>query len=68
MTENLQGTEQVITETELREMLDDEDDKTFAELTSKGVVQVRGGAWRREEDNRWRFWQNPTCLLSSALF
>jgi hypothetical protein len=50
----------VITETELREMLDDEDDKTFAELTSKGVVQVRGGAWRREEDNRWRFWQNPS--------
>jgi hypothetical protein len=60
MTENLQRTEQVITETELREMLDDEDDKTFAELTSKGVVQVRGGAWRREEDNRWRFWQNPS--------
>jgi hypothetical protein len=60
MTENLQRTEQVITETELREMLDDEDDETFAELISKGVARVRGGAWRREEDGRWRFWRNPT--------
>ena len=42
MTENLQRTEQVITETELREILDDEDDKTFADLTSRGVAEVRG--------------------------
>ena len=60
MTENLQRTEQVLTEAELREMLDDEDDKTFSDLTSKGVAQVRGGAWHREEDGRWRFWQNPS--------
>jgi hypothetical protein len=60
MTENLQRTEQVITETELREILDDEDDKTFADLTSSGVAEVRGGAWSREEDGRWRFWQNPS--------
>ena len=49
----------VITVAELREMLDDEDDKSFSDLTSKGVAQVRGGAWRREQDGRWRFWQNP---------
>ena len=60
MTENLQRTEQVLTEAELREMLDNEDDKTFVDLTSKGVAQVRGGAWRREEAGRWRFWQNPS--------
>ena len=41
MTENLQRTEQVLTEAELREMLDNEDDKTFVDLTSKGVAQVR---------------------------
>jgi hypothetical protein len=58
MTETLQRTEQVITGAELREMLDDEDEKSFADLTSKGVAQVRG-AWRREQDGRWRFWQNP---------
>jgi hypothetical protein len=46
MTETLQRTEQVITVAELREMLDDEDEKSFADLTSKGVAQVRGGAWR----------------------
>jgi hypothetical protein len=58
MTENLQRTEQVITVAELREMLD-VDDKSFADLTSTGVAQVRGGAWRCEQDGRWRFWQNP---------
>jgi hypothetical protein len=59
MAETLQRTEQVITVAELREILDDEDDRSFADLTSKGVAQVRGGAWRREQDGRWRFWQNP---------
>jgi hypothetical protein len=59
MAETLQRTERVITVTELREMLDDEDDKSFSDLTSKGVAQVRGGAWRREQDGRWHFWQNP---------
>ena len=59
MTGTLQRTEQVITVAELREMLDDEDEKSFADLTSKGVAQVRGGAWRREQDGRWRFSQNP---------
>jgi len=58
MSENLQRTEQIITQAELREMLDDEDDESFADMTSKGVAQVRGGAWRREQDGRWRFWQN----------
>ena len=51
MTEKLQRTEQVITEAELRTMLDDEDDDSFADVTSKGVTQVRGGAWRREQDS-----------------
>ena len=59
MSETLQPTEQVITVAELREMLDDEDEQSFTDLTSKGVAQVRGGAWRREADGRWRFWQNP---------
>ena len=59
MTETLQRTEQVITVTELREMLDDTDDDIFADMISKGVTQVRGGAWRLEQDGRWRFWQNP---------
>ena len=59
MTEKLQRTEQVITEAELRTMLDDKDDDSFADLISKGVAQVRGGAWRRERDGHWRFWQNP---------
>ncbi len=59
MSEALQRTEQVITMAELREMLDDGDEESFADLTSKGVAQVRGGAWRREQDGRWRFWQNP---------
>ena len=59
MTEKLQRTEQVITEAELRKMLDDEDDDSFADLISKGVAQVRGGAWRREQDGHWRFWRNP---------
>ena len=59
MTEKLQRTERVITEAELRTMLDDEDADSFADLISKGVTHVRGGAWRREEDGRWRFWQNP---------
>ena len=58
MTEKLQHTEQVITEAELRTMLDDEDVDSFADLISKGVT-VRGGAWRREQDGHWRFWQNP---------
>jgi len=59
MTEKLQRTERVITEAELRTMLDDEDANSLADVISKGVTQVRGGAWRREEDGRWRFWQNP---------
>jgi hypothetical protein len=59
MAEAVQRTEQVITMAELREILDDADEKSFADLTSKGVAQVRGGAWRREPDGRWRFWQNP---------
>jgi len=59
MAETLQRTEQVITVAELREILDDQRDRSFADLTSKGVAQVRGGAWRREQDDRWRFWQNP---------
>jgi len=59
MTGTLQRTEQVITVAELREMLDDKDEKSFADLTSKGVAQVRGGTWRREQDDRWCFWQNP---------
>jgi hypothetical protein len=59
MTEKLQRTEQVITEAELRTMLDDEDDDSFADLISKGVAHVRGGAWRREQDGHWRFWQSP---------
>ena len=49
MSETLQRTEQVVTVAELREMLDDEDGKSFTDLTSKGVAQVRGGAWRREQ-------------------
>jgi hypothetical protein len=60
MTGTLQRTEQVITVAELREMLDDKDEKSFADLTSKGAAQVQGGTWRREQDGRWRFWQNPT--------
>ena len=40
MTGTLQRTEQVITASELQEMLDDEDEKSFADLTSKGVAQV----------------------------
>jgi hypothetical protein len=40
-------------------MLDDEDDDSFADLISKGVAHVRGGAWRREQDGHWRFWQSP---------
>ena len=44
MTENLQRTEKVITEAELRTMLDDEDVDSFADLISKGVTQVRGGS------------------------
>jgi hypothetical protein len=60
MNETLQRTEQVITVAELREMLDDEDEMGFADLTSKGVARVRGGAWRREQDGRWRFWQDPS--------
>ena len=59
MAETLQRTEQVITVAELREMLDDEDDRSFADLTSKGLAQVRGGTWRREQDGCWRFWQDP---------
>ena len=35
MTEKLQRTEQVITEAELRTMLDDEDDDSFADLTAR---------------------------------
>ena len=58
MTEKLQRTEQVITEAELRTMLD-EDDDSFADLIPKGVALVRGGAWRREQDGHWRFWRNP---------
>ena len=34
-------TEQVITEAELRTMLEDEDDDSFADLISKGVAQAR---------------------------
>lgn len=59
MTGTLQRTEQVTTMAELREMLDELDEKSFADLTSKGVAEVRGGAWRREQDGRWRFWQDP---------
>jgi hypothetical protein len=59
MTEKLQRTEQVITEAELRTMPDDEDVDSFADLISKGVTEVRGGIWRREQDGHWRFWQNP---------
>ena len=58
MTEKLQRTEQVITEAELRTMLDDEDVDNFADLISKGIAQVRGDAWPREQDGHWRFWQN----------
>src|SRR3954462_3167960 len=54
MTEKLQRTEQVITEAELRTMLDDEDVERFADVISKGLTHVRGGAWCREQDGRWR--------------
>ena len=37
MTEKLQRTERVITEAELRTMLDDEDADSFADVISKGV-------------------------------
>jgi hypothetical protein len=60
MPGTLQRTEQVITVAELREMLDDQDAKSFANVTSMGVAQVRGGAWRVEQDDRWRFWQDPS--------
>jgi len=52
MPGTLQRTEQVITVAELREMLDDQDAKSFANVTSMGVAQVRGGAWRVEQDDR----------------
>jgi hypothetical protein len=42
MTENLQRTEQVLTEAELREMLDDEDDKTEED-----------GRWRFWQNPSW---------------
>ena len=29
---------------------------SFADLISEGATQVRGGAWRREQDGRWRFY------------
>jgi len=51
MPGTLQRTEQVITVVELREMLDDQDAKSFANVTSMGVAQVRGGAWRVEQDS-----------------
>ena len=44
MTEKLQRTDEVIAEDELRTTLDDEDDDSFADLVSKGVAEVRGGA------------------------
>ena len=59
MTEKLQRTDEVIAEDELRTTLDDEDDDSFADLVSKEVAEVRGGAWRKEPDGRWRFWQDP---------
>ena len=62
MTEKLQRTEQVITEAELRTMLDDEDVDSFADLISRGVTQVRGGAWRREQDGHWRFLAEPRLV------
>ena len=46
MTEKLQHTSRS-SEAELRTMLDDEDDDSFADLISKGVAQAQGGAWRR---------------------
>ena len=44
MTEKLQRTEQVITEADLRTMLDDEDVDSFADLISK---RRRAGRGRR---------------------
>ena len=41
-------------------LLDDEDEKSFADLTSKGMTEVRGGAWRREPDGRWRLCEHLT--------
>jgi hypothetical protein len=58
MPGTLQRTEQVITVA--AGMLDDQDAKSFANVTSMGVAQVRGGAWRVEQDDRWRFWQDPS--------
>ena len=65
MTEKLQRTDRVITEAELRTMLDDEDADSFADVISKGITQVRGGAWRCEEDGRWRFWQTTGMVLAA---
>ena len=59
MTEKLQRTDEVIAEDELRTTLDDEDDDSFADLVSKELRRSRGGAWRKEPDGRWRFWQDP---------
>jgi hypothetical protein len=36
----------------------DDDEDPEAALAA-GVYAVCGGEWRREEDNQWRFWEDP---------
>ncbi len=36
----------------------DEDEDPTQKLAS-GVYAVCGGEWRREQDNQWRFWEDP---------
>lgn len=30
-----------------------------ADELARGVYEVCGGEWRREDDNQWRFWEDP---------
>lgn len=33
-----------------------------ADELASGVYPVCGGEWRREQDNQWRFWEDPVVV------
>jgi hypothetical protein len=52
---NLESTDDVVTDVQLREILGLEDDETL----DGACIPVCAGEWRRESEDSWRFWIDP---------
>lgn len=51
-------TDDVLTAAELRHFIVLDDDEDADDVLRPGVFQTCAGEWRREQDGRWRWWQD----------